>query len=65
MQEWRWKDGTPDERAAMIRMHWRKFDNEIVCRLFRLSPTGLAKIACGDVWRPEYETAQPTPDVME
>lgn len=58
MRPWTWVDGTPRERANMVRAHHRPalmvpFDQ--LCELFNLTTNGLHKILDGDDWRPQYQ----------
>lgn len=53
---WTWKDGTPSERAEMVRRHGRipNLPFLSLCRLFGLTANGAWEILKGGDWRPEY-----------
>lgn len=53
--DWTWKNGTPRERAEMVRLHAkmrRPPSHEYLCHIFQLTPAGLAEIINGADWQP-------------
>ena len=54
---WTWENGTPRERAEMVRSTLRRClgNREAMLDLFNLSETGLRRILAGEDWKPEYE----------
>lgn len=51
---WNWNQGTPHERAEMVRRH-RSVARANLLELFQLTEEGLDRIMSGADWRPEYE----------
>ncbi len=50
-----WATGSAAERADMVRSHMDgKISDDKICKLFNLTPTGLAWISNGQPWKPEY-----------
>lgn len=51
--QWTWKNGTPVERANMVRAH-SGCSLAVLCEIFGLTEEGVFRIIVGDCWRPEY-----------
>lgn len=54
---WAWASGNPQERANMVRQHYKipGLTAENLCDLFNLTTNGLVEIIRGHDWRSEYE----------
>lgn len=56
MALWTWENGTPKERADMVRSHLNHCHGSAVelRKLFHLTEHGAQRILAGDDWKPEY-----------
>lgn len=64
MSGWTWENGTPRERAEMVRVHAgvyrpKPFSRAHLLEMFLLTEEGLDAIVKGDIWRPEYQRNEP------